>query len=218
MTQQTAGSRWSVRASPRTVSKPWERQDELSSARVVHREADVRPPAGPLARYLRHFPRRRVLWNVAHQLFEVREYDPYTGLDFRVNLVYEYEAPPTSDQRAKSAEEWEALQQAEEKVGGRGIRKVFRPFDDEYVDLRIADDYYTRHEGSGAVSRRVKRHNEALMRKRELERRDRIESWMKDDRRWLPVLAAMQDGKRKSIALVEKVPLITPGISLSGHP
>ncbi len=216
MDTEPGARRWAITTHARRVSKPWE-IDPTSSSRTVQREANVKPAAGPLARYLRHFPQRRVLWNVAHQLFEVRERDPYTGLDFRVCLVFEYESPPERSERARSPEEWAAMQAADAKGPKRHLQKVFRPFDDQYVNERIEDDYRNRHEGVGALSRRIRRHNEAIVKKKELERRNRMKDFLKSERRWLGVLASMHAGNRKSIALTEKVPLITPGIVLGGR-
>lgn len=208
--------RWAVRVGQRSVTKPWDVTAEHSATRVVRQEANVRPAPGPLARYLRAFPRRRVLWNVAQQLFEIRERDPYTGLDYRVGFVFEYEAPPENTRRAESLEEFEAMREAEAKGPERHLRKVFRPFDDEFVNERLEDDFRSRHGSIGTLSRRVNAHNDALARKKERERRTRIKEWLQEDRRWLGVLQAVQEGKRIDVALTEKVPLVPVGISLAG--
>lgn len=51
-------------------------------------ETDVTPDPGPLE-YLRLiWPERYVVWNVMHQMWEVRQFNPVTCQDERVELLY----------------------------------------------------------------------------------------------------------------------------------
>lgn len=50
-------------------------------------EHGLEPEAGP-SEFLRTiWPERYVVWNTAHQLWEVRQHNPVTGLDERVELL-----------------------------------------------------------------------------------------------------------------------------------
>jgi hypothetical protein len=178
---------------------------------MVGREAHVEPEPGPLALYRSVWPERYVTWNVARQLFEVRETNPVSGQDWRVALVYEWGAPPdpvsglprTDDEIAAMVE-----QRSPQLV------QLYRPFDYPYVEERLAEWYLIRHCGHRAVGERVRQHN-AAQQARVLQRgREATKEWMQEDRRWLPVLEAVQRGERPDCALVERQPLVPVGISL----
>lgn len=176
---------------PRVVADPWETDAVLR--RSVHREARVEPEPGPLAEYLRVFPGRYVRWNVARQLFEVRETDPDTGHDVRVALVSVWKAHPETGE----------------------LTRCFRPFDWPYVEERKADWYLTRHEGVDAISKKTAQHNAAVAKAKVRDAARESAAGWNEIRRWLPVLAALHAGVRPDVALTEKPVQVSPGVSLS---
>ena len=195
---------------PRYVAPPWEVED-LSLRRTVGREAHVEPEPGPLALYRSVWPERYVVWNWVRQLFEVRETNPVSGQDWRVTLVHQWGAPPDPDTgEARTEEEIEAMVAARDP----SVLMLFRPFDYQYVEERMAEWHLIRHEGHRALGERVRQRNAARQRQVLRESHERVRDWMREDRRWLPVLEAVQNGERPDCALTEKQPLVAVGVSL----
>ncbi len=178
-----------VRVGARVVAAPW--APEVGN-RTVRQEAHVRPDPAALARYQRVFPYRTVHWNVRRQCFEVMERLPGWGQARRVALVTAYATHPEQG----------------------GLWETFQPFNHEWVNARLAEYQLICREGRSAVGRHVYRKNKQRQRDVLVQQQTVVREWMKEDRRWLPVLAAAQAGARPSEAMLEKAPFITPGISL----
>jgi len=180
---------------PRVVAAPWDADQQVRASRptAVHREAHVTPEPGPLAEYLRVFPHRRVLWNVARQLFEIRETDPDTGRDERVGFVFTWQPHPETGE----------------------LTRVFRHFDYDYVEERKADWYLLQAEGADALHRRTQAHNDRVAASKLRDAARESAAGLNEIRRYLPVLAALHAGVRPDVALTEKAIQVSPGISLS---
>ena len=179
-----------VRAHPRVVAAAWAPE---AARRVVHREAYVRPDPSALARYRRVFPYRTVRWNTLRQCFEVMEQLPGWGTPQRVALVTAYASHPEQG----------------------GVWSVHQPFDHAWVNARLEEYALICREGATAVGRQVREHNRPTQRRTILAAQQAVRDWMQDDRRWLGVLAAVHAGARPDVALTEKIPLVSPGISLT---
>jgi hypothetical protein len=137
---------------PRYVAPPWER-DLYAARRVrVDQEADVAPESGPVALYRSVWPERYVVWNVKRQLFEIRQRNPDTGADERVELVFAYDAPPNPDTGLlRSLEELEEMV----RQGHPSLVRVYQPFDYEFVRRRLRERTEFLAAGLKHYSRRV---------------------------------------------------------------
>lgn len=76
-----------VRVVDRIPPLPWEPGFWGAGGLRVGLEGDVVPEAGPLEFLQSIWPERYVVWNVAHQLWEVRQQNPVTCQDERVELL-----------------------------------------------------------------------------------------------------------------------------------
>ena len=84
-----------VRVAPRLVDAPW----NAPQRSVVRREGWVQPDAGPLREYLAVFPWRYVRWEPKRQLWEIRQLNPVTGTDERIELVFQWDRQTPSTAR-----------------------------------------------------------------------------------------------------------------------
>ena len=176
-----------VRVGARVVALPWAPE---AGSRTVRQEAHVRPDPTAVARYRRVFPYRTVQWNVRRQCFEVMERLPGWGRAQRVALVTAYATHPEQG----------------------GLWSVFQPFDHDWVTQRLAEYRLICREGRAAVGKHVYQQNKQRQRAVLLKQQTDMRDWMREDRRWLPVLAAAQAGARPSVAMLEHSPMI-PGFS-----
>jgi hypothetical protein len=167
------------------------------ASRLVHREAYVSPDPSALARYQRAFPYRTVRWNTLRQCFEVMEQLPGWGHAQRVALVTTILSPPE-----------------DVDVAG-GIVQVFCPFDHEWVSARLEEYALICREGTTAVGDQVREQNRKTQRDTIRASHQAVRDWAQEDRRWLPVLAAVHAGARPDVALTEKIPLVSPGVTIT---
>lgn len=116
---------------PRYVAAPWER---ITRPVRVGLEDHVEPDPVALAMYLSVFPDRRVRWNRDRQLFEIRQQDD--AGESRIEFVFYYDAPPNPITGEAFSEE--QLAQLIEKRSPI-LHKVFRHFDQEFVNQRLRE-------------------------------------------------------------------------------
>lgn len=175
---------------PRMVAPPWEE----CPWRSVYQEADVQPEPGPLALYRSVWPHRYVTWNVKRQLFEIREENPVTGQDERVELLCFYDYPPDPETGEERTDEEVALM-VENRVPGMVQR--FLPFDYEFVRERLRQRsemlqdlsrHADRKAGYNRYAERIARRNRARRRSQIRDWSRETAAWLREDRRWLPVL------------------------------
>jgi hypothetical protein len=76
-----------IRVYSRIPPLPWEPGYWGVGGVRVRLEGDVSPEDGPLAFLRSIWPERYVVWSVVHQLWEVRQLNPVTGEDERVELL-----------------------------------------------------------------------------------------------------------------------------------
>lgn len=176
----------------RVVAAPWER-DALGRCVAVGREADVRPEAGPLELYLSAFPHRYVLWNVERQLWEIRQVNPESGADERVEFLFYYDAPPDETGHVWSEEELAQM------IGSndRRLVKCYQPFDYEFVRQRIRDRFEFHAEGAARLTDRRMARNRRRQMLRMTQGAQEMEYLLKHDRRWLGVLERAQRQKER---------------------
>lgn len=86
-----------IRVVARIPPLPWE-PGYWSPGVRVRLEAGLTPEAGPLEFLQSIWPERYVEWNVAHQLWEVRQLNPVTGEDESVELLRRMATAPDGGQ------------------------------------------------------------------------------------------------------------------------
>lgn len=188
-----------ITVGPRIVAAPWELEQRTARRAWVGYEAEVTPEAGPLALYYAAFPERRVSWNRYHQLFEI------TGPGYQ-ELVFWWDAEPEPD----SAFTAEQIAEMVDSDQGRVVRR-FMAFDYPYVLRRLREAWEYEQLGAARARRLVRRiadHNANVQRRVLKDTHELVEDWMRDDRRYLPELRALQHGATVLEAKVERVPLV----------
>jgi hypothetical protein len=204
-----------VTVSPRVVAKPWE-WDACRSGRtvIVGREADVAPDPGVLAEYRTTWPHRYVVWDAAEQLWEVRQVNPLTGDDESYEHLFLWDAPPDEKGGLLSPDELERrIHMAMMGRDDHGLTQTYRPFDYEFVRERRRQ----RHEwlglrGKQRMSAIIADRNAALKRSKMRGLVSEMAAGLNEIKRYLPVLAALQQGKRLDVALTEKLPFSAGGL------
>lgn len=200
-----------ITVAPRVVAAPWEATRERDGrATFVGREAEVAPDPGPLADYRSVWPERYVVWHVPRQLFEIRQVNPDTGADERIELVCTLDAPPHDETGLpRSDEEVAALTAARSPL----LVRRFRAFDYDFVRQRLRE--WQTFRALGAARYSEERRQQRLTHERSV-RRDVVREMaagLHEMRRWAPVLAEYQRTGNAGDALVHK-PVLVPGASL----
>lgn len=91
--------------------------------------------------------------------------------------------------------------------GDHGLSRVYRPFDYEFVrERRRQRQEWLALRGKARVSAIVADRNAALRRSRQHDIAREMAAGLNDLRRYLPVIAALQQGKRVDVALTERLP------------
>lgn len=181
-----------------------------SATATVGRMGHVEPDPSALARYRAVFPERFVVWNAERQLHEIRQHNPVTGQEERVELVFWWTAPPHPDGRARTEEEIAAM------VAGRdpALDRLYRPFDHQFVGERLQQWHEFQRLGARGLSTKVHAANQRL----EASRRRAVASEMAagfgELRRWLGVLADASEYRTAGEALAAK-PAIAPGVAMT---
>lgn len=83
-----------IRVADRIPPLPWEPGYWSPGRLHVGLEGDVTPEAGPLEFLRSVWPERYVRWDESRQLWEIRQLNPVTGLDERVELLYRLAESP----------------------------------------------------------------------------------------------------------------------------
>lgn len=83
-----------IRVYDRIPPLPWEPGYWAPGRLRVGLEAALRADPGPIEFLRSIWPERYVVWNGDHQLWEVRQQNPVTGRDERVELLYRKAASP----------------------------------------------------------------------------------------------------------------------------
>lgn len=177
----------------------------------VGRIGDRTPEPGPLEEYQKVFPERYVQWDAYRQLWEIRQLNPVTGHDERVELVFTY---------VVREDVWQDLPPGVRGLGKDVVTaylttvqpgstvKMYRPFNHEFVRERIRQWYELRHEGAAGIVNAVIDENE--------KRFDQVKRYVSADmaasfgeiRRWIPSLYSGDPSDR--------IPLVQ-GINLTGE-
>jgi hypothetical protein len=205
----------SITVSPRVVAKPWE-WDACRSGRsvIVGAEGWVDPDPGALAEYQTTWPHRRVVWDAEAQLWEVRQQNPLTGEDEHYEHLYLWDAPP--DERGGLLSPDDLERRIHLAMIGRddhGLTQTYRPFDYEFVRERRRQRFeWLGLRGKQRVSAIIADRNAALKRSKVRDVARNFAAAMGDIRRWIPVLAALDAGKRLDVALTEKLPFSAGGL------
>jgi hypothetical protein len=210
-----------VTVSPRVVAKPWEWEACRSGRTViVGRESDVLPDPGALEEYRATWPHRYVQWDAAEQLWEVRQHNPLTGEDEHYEHLFLWDAPPDEQGGLLSPSDLERrIHLAMLGRDDHGLTQTFRPFDYEFVRERRRQRYeWLTLRGKQRVSAIIADRNAALKRSKQRDVVREMAAGLNDLRRYLPVIAALQQGKRLDVALTEKLPFSAGGLAPASSP
>lgn len=157
----------------------------------VGRIGDRTPEPGPLEEYQKVFPERYVQWEPFRQLWEIRQVNPVTGHDERVELVFHYVVRP---------DVWENLPPGIRGLGKDVVTaylttvspgstvKMYRPFDYEFVRQRIREWYELRNDGAEKLVNHAVDQNEKRFRQVKRHVAGEIAAGFGEIRRWIPAL------------------------------
>jgi hypothetical protein len=185
----------------RSVLPPWAERSNAGRAATVRREGNVVPDAGPLSLYQSVFPERYVAWDASRQLFEIRQKNPFTGFDERVELIFDWVVPPDAEGNFPTEEEMAAMIQNRSPR----LRRQFKPFDYAFVRKRLAERYEFLRLGSERYTDAIANRNRARQRQRMGAIAREMAAGIKDIKRWLPALASGYAD--------ERVPLVAGGLT-----
>lgn len=172
---------------PRTVAARWEREAYYGHRSTrVEAEDYVEPDPGPLELYRSTWPERYLRWDRRRQLWEIRQVNPDSGADERVELVFYYDAPPDPEIRVpRSAGEIAAMIEAKAPE----LEKCFMPLGYPFVHRRLAERQQFLADGVKKYDRRVAERNRARQRTVLQDVAREQAAALGELRRWLPVLA-----------------------------
>jgi hypothetical protein len=205
-----------ITVAPRYVARPWEWAACRSGRTViVGREATVQPDPGVLEEYRTTWPHRTVVWDALEQLWEVRQRNPLTGHDESYEHLFLWDAPPDEQGGLASPDELERrIHLAMIGREDHGLTQTYRPFDYEFVrERRRQRQEWLALRGKQRVSAIVADRNAALRRSKQRDLVREMAAGLNELRRWLPVVAALQDGQRVDVALTEKLPFSAGGLA-----
>lgn len=179
---------------------------------TVSEHAGEAPPTetGPLAEYLSVFPYRSVRWDARRQLWAVWETDPNTGEEWRVELVFYYDAPPHIDGSPRTPEQVADLVARSHP----SVFKAYRPFDYPFVRQRLRERYEFQRLGPTRYQQQHEDRNRRLERRVVRQAASEAAARLAEIRRYLPVIAELQEGRTLGDAMVSKQPQFT-GAELS---
>jgi hypothetical protein len=196
-----------IRVGPRKVALPWENAMGSAPARVC-REGDVQPDRGPLEMYQSVFPDRYVKWEPRRQLWEIRQRNPFTGFDERVELIFEWAAPPDPETgEPRTAEELAYMLENRHP----SLTKVYAPFDYEFVRRRLRERLDFLLLGTEKYQQRITARNRRRQRSRLGDVAREMAAGLNEIKRWLPVLeTAQREGVYRPH---ERTPLVRGGLT-----
>ena len=174
-----------VTVRPRAVPRPWQRWQGQGAVRLGD-EDSVFPPAGPLALYLRAWPHRRVVWNRKRQLWEIRQRNPVSGRDERIELLCELDAEPQGGAPDWTPDELAALLQRRDPR----LSQVYQPFDYPFVLRRLRERAELVRVGPAVQTARRIARNEARARRRWRAFAQNAAAMLGELRRWIPAAAS----------------------------
>jgi hypothetical protein len=160
------------------------------------------PSQTALELYQNVWPERYLKWDAKRGMYQIRQVNPDTGTDERVELVFEYAI--TDEAVLKQMDLLD--EQTQERVKAAMIEsrspvlsKVYRPFDMQFVKRRLK-------ERSEFLSMGARRYSEALYKRNATIRDNRLRSalselgyFFKHEKRHFPVLAGEGEGARRPL-------------------
>jgi hypothetical protein len=148
-----------------------------------------------LERYQGAFPYRYIKWDKRRGMWQIRQRNPDSGQDERVELVFEYTVPEELVEgysgEAKARRITEMVMQSHPAV-----RKAYVPFDERFVARRLKEKrlfekygakHYTRHTAAGRNEENVLRRISFVA--------DEWATFVRQDQHWLTHLAELTDGQ-----------------------
>lgn len=151
---------------------------------------------GPLQAYLNAFPDRYVLWNVQRGLWEIRQGNP-EAYNIRIELVFEWALTDEAQSRLEmiAADQHEIALQRMIENKMPGMTKKYRPFDWEFVELRLKNRAEFYRKGTREYNKAINAHNDRIATNRLRSAMSELNYFFEHDKRWLDAIAAKQAGE-----------------------
>lgn len=149
--------------------------------------------------YLAVWPERYVRWEPKRGMWEIRQVNPDTGVDERMELVFEYrvEDPTIKAQLEEfDPEQRQRIEQIMVETRSPVLRKMYRPFDLSFVRQRLRERSEFLRLGPDEYSKALYRKNATIQERRLKGALAELGYFFKHEKRQLAVLAGEGEAAR----------------------